>query len=90
MAKPSSITIPTEPIGQVDFTEGRLAVQVDRNLLSSFIDLDNLALSRFSPEERGCIRCMPARAMISIRRPVCLSWKCATVSFESGKNWRWC
>ena len=55
MAKPSSITIPTEPIGQVDFTEGRLAVQVDRNLLSSFIDLDNLALSRFSPEERGCI-----------------------------------
>jgi hypothetical protein len=55
MAKPSSITTPTEPIGEVDFTEGRLAVQVDRNLLSSFIDLDNLALSRFSPEERGCI-----------------------------------
>ena len=55
MAKPSSITIPTEPIGQVDFTEGRLAVKVDKNLLSSFIDLNNLALSRFSPEERGCI-----------------------------------
>jgi hypothetical protein len=55
MAKPSSITIPTEPIGQMDFTEGRLAVKVDRNLLSSFIDLNNLALSRFSPEERGCI-----------------------------------
>ena len=54
MAKPSSITIPTEPIGQVDFTEGRLAVKVDKNLLSSFIDLNNLALSRFSPEERGC------------------------------------
>ncbi len=56
MAKPPSITIPTEPMGQVDFTKGRLAVNVDgRNLLSSFIDLNNLALSRFSPEERGCI-----------------------------------
>jgi 5-methyltetrahydropteroyltriglutamate--homocysteine methyltransferase len=38
-----------------DFTEGRLAVKVDRNLLSRFVDLNNLALSRFSPEERGCI-----------------------------------
>jgi 5-methyltetrahydropteroyltriglutamate--homocysteine methyltransferase len=39
---------------QVDFTEGRLAVKVDAsgNLLNSFIDLNNLALSRFSPEER--------------------------------------
>jgi methionine synthase II (cobalamin-independent) len=39
---------------QVDFTEGRLAVKIDPsgNLLSSFIDLNNLALSRFSPEER--------------------------------------
>jgi 5-methyltetrahydropteroyltriglutamate--homocysteine methyltransferase len=39
---------------QVDFTEGRLAVKLDPsgNLLSSFIDLNNLALSRFSPEER--------------------------------------
>jgi 5-methyltetrahydropteroyltriglutamate--homocysteine methyltransferase len=55
MAKPSSITIPTEPIGQVDFTEGRLAGKVDRSLFSSFIDLNNLALSRFSPEERRCI-----------------------------------
>jgi len=55
MAKPPSITIPTEPMGQVDFTKGRLAVNVaGRNLLSSFIDLNNLALSRFSPEERGC------------------------------------
>src|SRR6202022_568887 len=38
---------------QVDFTEGRLAVKIDPsgNLLSSFIDLNNLALSRFSPEE---------------------------------------
>ena len=57
MAKPASITIPTEPIGQVDFTEGRLAVKIDPSgiLLSSFIDLNNLALSQFSPEERGCI-----------------------------------
>jgi 5-methyltetrahydropteroyltriglutamate--homocysteine methyltransferase len=39
---------------QVDFTEGRLAVKIDPtgNLLQSFIDLNNLALSRFSPEER--------------------------------------
>ena len=42
---------------QVDFTESRLAVKIDPsgNLLNSFIDLNNLALSRFSPEERGRI-----------------------------------
>ncbi len=39
---------------QVDFTEGRLAMKVDPsgNLLNSFIDLNNLALARFSPAER--------------------------------------
>jgi methionine synthase II (cobalamin-independent) len=39
---------------QVDFTEGRLALKADPsgNLLTSFIDLNNLALSRFSAEER--------------------------------------
>jgi 5-methyltetrahydropteroyltriglutamate--homocysteine methyltransferase len=39
---------------QVDFTEGRLAVKIDPsgNLLNSFVDLNNLALSRFSPEQR--------------------------------------
>jgi 5-methyltetrahydropteroyltriglutamate--homocysteine methyltransferase len=39
---------------QVDFTEGRLAVKLDPSghLLNSFIDLNNLALSRFSAEER--------------------------------------
>jgi 5-methyltetrahydropteroyltriglutamate--homocysteine methyltransferase len=39
---------------QIDFTEGRLAVKLDPsgNLLNSFIDLNNLALSRFSTEER--------------------------------------
>jgi 5-methyltetrahydropteroyltriglutamate--homocysteine methyltransferase len=39
---------------QVDFTEGRLAVKVDPSghLLNSFVDLNNLALSRFSPDER--------------------------------------
>jgi len=39
---------------QIDFTEGRLAVKLDPsgNLLHSFIDLNNLALSRFSPQER--------------------------------------
>lgn len=35
---------------QVDFTEARLAMKVDPSggLLNSFIDLNNLALSRFS------------------------------------------
>jgi 5-methyltetrahydropteroyltriglutamate--homocysteine methyltransferase len=39
---------------QIDFTEGRLAVKVDPSgrLLHCFIDLNNLALSRFSAEER--------------------------------------
>jgi len=39
---------------QIDFTEGRLAVKVDPSgeLLNRFIDLNNLALARFSPEER--------------------------------------
>lgn len=39
---------------QIDFTEGRLAVKLDPSgkLLTSFIDLNNLALSRFSPEDR--------------------------------------
>lgn len=39
---------------QIDFTEGRLAVKIDPsgNLLQSFIELNNLALSRFSSEDR--------------------------------------
>lgn len=39
---------------QIDFTEARLAVKIDPsgNLLNSFIGLNNLALSQFSPEER--------------------------------------
>jgi 5-methyltetrahydropteroyltriglutamate--homocysteine methyltransferase len=39
---------------QIDFTEARLAMKVDPsgNLLNSFIDLNNLALSRFSEEDR--------------------------------------
>ena len=39
---------------QIDFTEGRLAIKLDPtgHLLNSFIDLNNLALSRFSAEER--------------------------------------
>ena len=42
---------------QVDFTEGRLAMKIDPtgNLLNSFIDLNNLALSRFSAQERKSI-----------------------------------
>ena len=42
---------------QVDFTEGRLSMKVDPSgaLLHSFIDLNNMALSRFSAEERARI-----------------------------------
>jgi 5-methyltetrahydropteroyltriglutamate--homocysteine methyltransferase len=42
---------------QIDFTEGRLAVKIDPSgkLLHSFIDLNNLALSRFSADERARI-----------------------------------
>jgi 5-methyltetrahydropteroyltriglutamate--homocysteine methyltransferase len=42
---------------QIDFTEGRLAVKIDPSgrLLDSFIDLNNLALSRFTPAERGLL-----------------------------------
>ncbi len=42
---------------QIDFTEGRLAVKIDPSgaLLTSFIDLNNLALSRFSGAERARI-----------------------------------
>jgi 5-methyltetrahydropteroyltriglutamate--homocysteine methyltransferase len=42
---------------QIDFTEGRLAIKIDQSghLLNSFIDLNNLALSRFSAEERARI-----------------------------------
>ncbi|KYF65884.1 5-methyltetrahydropteroyltriglutamate--homocysteine methyltransferase [Sorangium cellulosum] len=40
---------------QIDFTEGRLAIKIDPTgaLLTSFIDLNNLALSRFSAAERA-------------------------------------
>src|ERR1700694_2629530 len=46
---------------QVDFTEGRLAVKIDPSghLLNSFIDLNNLALARFSVEERRRIGVHP-------------------------------
>jgi 5-methyltetrahydropteroyltriglutamate--homocysteine methyltransferase len=39
---------------QIDFTEGRLAVKIDPTgaLLNSFIELNNLALRRFSDDER--------------------------------------
>jgi 5-methyltetrahydropteroyltriglutamate--homocysteine methyltransferase len=42
---------------QIDFTEGRLAIKIDPSgdLLHSFIELNNLGLSRFSPKERGQI-----------------------------------
>lgn len=39
---------------QIDFTEGRLSVKLDpsRQLLRSFVDLNNRVLARFSAEER--------------------------------------
>jgi len=39
---------------QIDFTEGRLAVKLDpsKGLLSSFVDLNNRVLERFTAEER--------------------------------------
>ena len=42
---------------QVDFTEARLAMKIDPSgaLLNSFIELNNLALARFSNEERAKI-----------------------------------
>lgn len=42
---------------QIDFTEGRLALKIDPagGLLNSFIDLNNLALSRFTAAERARI-----------------------------------
>lgn len=42
---------------QIDFTKARLAVKLDPTgeLLTSFIDLNNLALSRFFRSERECL-----------------------------------
>jgi 5-methyltetrahydropteroyltriglutamate--homocysteine methyltransferase len=42
---------------QIDFTEGRLAMKIDPTgeLLNSFIDLNNLALSRFSAAEQAVL-----------------------------------
>jgi 5-methyltetrahydropteroyltriglutamate--homocysteine methyltransferase len=42
---------------QIDFTEARLAMKIDSSgqLLNSFIDLNNLALSRFSAKDRQLI-----------------------------------
>ena len=42
---------------QIDFTEGRLAMKIDPTgaLLQSFIELNNLALSRFTKDERSRI-----------------------------------
>ena len=42
---------------QIDFTEGRLAMKIDPSgaLLQRFVELNNLALSRFSSDERARI-----------------------------------
>jgi methionine synthase II (cobalamin-independent) len=43
---------------QIDFTEGWLATKIDPSghLLNRFIELNNLALSRFPEGDRECIR----------------------------------
>ncbi|MFD6159442.1 cobalamin-independent methionine synthase II family protein [Nocardia sp. NPDC060256] len=45
------------PVVQIDFTEGRLSLKLDPSggLLDQFIELNNLVLERFSPEERARI-----------------------------------
>ena len=58
---------------QIDFTEGRLAVKIDPSgaLLHSFIDLNNLALSRFSAEDRqrlGVHTCPGRRSRLDPQR----------------------
>jgi 5-methyltetrahydropteroyltriglutamate--homocysteine methyltransferase len=42
---------------QIDFTEGRLSIKLDPtgSILNSFIELNNLVLSRFRPDERARI-----------------------------------
>ena len=42
---------------QIDFTEARLSLKLDpsKQLLRSFIDLNNRVLDRFSPDERSRI-----------------------------------
>jgi len=60
---------------QIDFTEGRLSMKVDPSgqLLTSFIDLNNLALSRFSMMSATASACIPVRAAIAIRRTAPMS-----------------
>ena len=55
---------------QIDFTEGRLAIKIDPSgkLLHSFIDLNNLALSRFSAPRIGSgSACIPVPVATAIR-----------------------
>ena len=42
---------------QIDFTEGRLAMKIDPSgsLLRSFVELNNLALEKFTPDDRDLI-----------------------------------
>ena len=58
---------------QIDFTEGRFAMKIDPSgdLLHSFIDLNNLALSRFSADERqriGVHTCPGRRSRFDAQR----------------------
>jgi len=55
---------------QIDFTEGRLAVKLDpsKNLLNSFVDLNNRVLAPFTAEERRKLGVHTCRAGIRTRR----------------------
>jgi 5-methyltetrahydropteroyltriglutamate--homocysteine methyltransferase len=89
---------------QIDFTEGRLAVKIDPSghLLNSLIDLNNLALSRFSVEERrriGVPTCpgddFDSTYSADVTQSSCdqhieAREELRDRSFEPGKNWRWC
>ena len=53
-------------IVQIDFTEGRLAVKLDpsKNLLDSFVDLNNRVLAPFTAEERRQCLCILIKLMV--------------------------
>jgi hypothetical protein len=74
---------------QMNLTEGRLAVKIapSRHLLISFIDLNNLPFSRFSPEER--MRIGGAHTFLGNDLDSTPSADVELIKFTAAKNWRW-
>ena len=71
---------------QIDFTEARLAVKIDPSgaLLANFVDLNNLALARFSQAERqriGVHTC-PGGDLDSITAPMWTTPTCCRIFFN--------